>query len=306
MLDLCFLLNGRSALQGGLHFRALPLGVADPSAIPLLSTWHALVLGLVVGLTEFLPISSSAHLAVVPVWLGWKDPGLALSAVIELGSSGAVIAYFRHDLLRIGRALLQAWRRGDWTAPDAKLGIAIALGTLPLLLVGVVVKLWAPDLAHGVLRSFQVIGVVSILMAALLGLAEWIGSRRRSLPEVTLADGALAGLAQALAVIPGVSRSGSTITTSLLVGLRREDAARFSFLLGIPAVALAGLSEIGDAIQASGSTGIVPLLVGIATAAISSWFTIGVLLGYLKRHSTWIFVGYRLVFGIVLLSHRWG
>lgn len=167
-------------------------------------------------------------------------------------------------------------------------------------------KLLAPELAQGPLRSFQAIGVVSILMAALLGLAEWIGRRHRSLAELRVSDGVLVGLAQALAVIPGVSPSGSTITTSLLVGLRREDAARFSFLLGIPAVALAGLSEIGDAVQASGSTGLGPLLVGIATAAISSWFTIGVLLGYLKRHSTWIFVGYRLVFGILLLSHRWG
>lgn len=279
--------------------------MTDPTAIPLLSTWHALVLGLVVGLTEFLPISSSAHLAVVPVWLGWSDPGLAMSAVIELGSSGAVIAYFRHNLVRIVRALRKAWTLGNWSAPDAQLGLAMALGTVPLLLVGAAVKLLAPELAHGALRSFQAIGVVSILMAALLGLAEWIGRRRRSLVDLRVGDGVLVGLAQALAVIPGVSRSGSTITTSLLVGLRREDAARFSFLLGIPAVALAGLSEIGDAVQASGSTGLGPLLVGIATAAISSWFTIGVLLGYLKRHSTWIFVGYRLVFGIVLLSHRW-
>lgn len=306
MLDLCFLLNSRSALQGGLHFRALLLGVADPTAIPLLSTWHALVLGLVVGLTEFLPISSSAHLAVVPVLRGWSDPGLALSAVIELGSSGAVIAYFRRDLVRIARALRQAWKQGDWSAADARLGLTMALGTVPLLLVGAAVKLLAPELAHGALRSFQAIGVVSILMAALLGLAEWIGRRRRSLVDLRVGDGVLVGLAQALAVIPGVSRSGSTITTSLLLGLRREDAARFSFLLGIPAVALAGLSEIGDAVNQIGSTGLVPLLVGIATAALSSWLTIGLLLGFLRRHSTWVFVGYRLVFGVFLLSHRWG
>jgi len=280
--------------------------MTDPTTFPLLSTWHSLVLGLVVGLTEFLPISSSAHLAVVPVWLGWDDPGLALSAVIELGSSGAVIAYFRRDLVRIARALRPAWQRSDWSSPDARLGLAMALGTLPLLVVGGSIKLLAPDLAHGALRSFQAIGVVSILMALLLGLAEWIGRRRRSLADLRVGDGLVVGLAQALAVIPGVSRSGSTITTSLLVGLRREDAARFSFLLGIPAVALAGLSEIGDALTESGSTGMVPLLVGIATAAISSWFTIGVLLGYLKRHSTWVFVVYRLVFGIVLLSQRWG
>ncbi len=276
------------------------------SAISLLQCWHSLVLGLVVGLTEFLPISSSAHLAVVPVLLGWDDPGLALSAVIELGSSGAVIAYFRHDLGRIGRALQQARKRGDWTAPEARLGLAMALGTLPILLVGAAFKLLAPNLAHSALRSFHAIGLVSILMAALLGLAEWIGSRSRSMSDLRAGDGGLVGLAQALAVIPGVSRSGSTITANLFLGLRREDAARFSFLLGIPAVALAGLSEIGDAVQQSGSTGVIPLLVGIGTAAISSWFTIRVLLGYLKRHSTWIFVGYRLVFGLLLLSSRLG
>ncbi len=275
-------------------------------AITLQPYWHSLVLGLVVGLTEFLPISSSAHLAVVPVVLGWEDPGLALSAVIELGSSGAVIAYFRRDLIRIARSLRQAWKQGDWSKPDARLGLAMALGTLPILLVGAGIKLLAPDLAHGVLRSFHTIGLVSILMAALLGLAEWIGSRMRSVADLNVADGVLVGLAQALAVIPGVSRSGSTITSSLLLGLRREDAARFSFLLGIPAVALAGLSEIGDVVQQSGSTGLLPLLVGIATAAISSWLTIGVLLGYLKRHSTWIFVGYRLVFGVFLLGFRLG
>lgn len=278
--------------------------MADPSALPLLSTWNALVLGLVVGLTEFLPISSSAHLAVVSVLLGWKDPGLALSAVIELGSSGAVIAYFRHDLARIARALWHAWRQGCWNDPDARLGVAMAAGTLPLLLVGVAVKWLAPDLAHGAWRSVQLIGMVSIVMALLLGLAEWIGSRRRALPQVNLSDGALVGLAQALAVIPGVSRSGSTITASLLRGLNRESAARFSFLLGIPAVALAVLPEIGDAFQQIGSTGWIPLLVGIATAAVNSWLTIGLLLGFLRRHSTWIFVGYRLVFGLFLLSGR--
>jgi len=280
--------------------------MTDPTAISLLPYGHALVLGLVVGLTEFLPISSSAHLAVVPVLLGWSDPGLALSAVIELGSSGAVIAYFRRDLVRIARALWTAWKRGDWSSADARLGLAMAIGTLPLLLVGAAIKLWAPDLAHGALRSFQVIGVVSILMAALLGLAEWIGRRRRTLADLQVGDGVVVGLAQALAVVPGVSRSGSTISTSLLVGLKREDAARFSFLLGIPAVALAGLSELGDAVKASGGTGLLPLLLGIATAAISSWFTIGVLLGYLKRHSTWIFVGYRLVFGLAMLGMKLG
>jgi len=226
--------------------------------------------------------------------------------VIQLGSIMAVIAFFRSDLAQVLRGIGRAVRQGQWSDPHARLGVAIGLGTVPIVLGGLAIKRFVSDYDNSPLRSLTSIAVVSIGMALLLALAELVGRRRRTLEGVRPVDGILVGLAQTLALVPGVSRSGSTLTTSLLVGLRREAAARFSFLLGIPAVALAGLSEIGDAVQASRGAGLGPLLVGIATAAISSWFTIGVLLGYLKRHSTWIFVGYRLVFGIVLLSHRWG
>ncbi|MEB3159150.1 MAG: undecaprenyl-diphosphate phosphatase, partial [Synechococcus sp.] len=146
------------------------------------------------------------------------------------------------------------------------------------------------------------IAVVSIVMALLLALAEKLGPRMKQLPQVQGRDGLVVGLAQALAIIPGVSRSGSTLTASLLDGWQRADAARFSFLLGIPAITIAGLVELKDALADPNTGGILPLLMGIATAAVVSWLAIDWLIRYLQRHSTWIFVGYRLLFGVLLLA----
>lgn len=263
--------------------------------------WHDLVLGIVQGLTEFLPISSTAHLKVVPVLLDWGDPGVAVTAVIQLGSIIAVIAFFRADLRQVAAGLLAAWRRGDWSAPEARLGLAIALGTVPIVLAGLAIKLLVADFDNSPLRSLPSIGVVSIVMALLLGLAERLGSRRRALEAVTVRDGWLVGLAQALALVPGVSRSGSTLTAALLDGWNRADAARFSFLLGIPAITIAGLVELKDAFEQPLAGGALPLLVGIATAALVSWLAIAWLLRFLQQHSTWWFVGYRLFFGLGLI-----
>jgi undecaprenyl-diphosphatase len=167
--------------------------------------------------------------------------------------------------------------------------------------VGLAIKKMVPDFDHSPLRSLPSIGVVSILMALLLALAEQLGRRRRQLGDVKVRDGLLVGLAQALAVIPGVSRSGSTLTASLFDGWRRADAARFSFLLGIPAITLAGLVELKDAIAQPVAGGALPLLVGVVTAAVVSWLAIAWLLQFLQKHSTWWFVGYRLLFGLGLL-----
>ncbi len=262
---------------------------------------HSIVLGVVQGLTEFLPISSTAHLKVVPLVLGWGDPGAAVTAVIQLGSIVAVIAYFRADLAEVGAGVLQALRQRDWRGPQARLGLAILLGTLPILVAGLAIKRFIPDYDHSVLRSLPVIGWVSIAMALLLALAERLGRRRRRLGDVRVRDGLLVGLAQALAVVPGVSRSGSTLTASLFDGWRRSDAARFSFLLGIPAITLAGLVELKGALAQPVSGGALSLLVGIVTAAVVSWLAIAWLLRFLQQHSTWWFVGYRLVFGLSLL-----
>jgi undecaprenyl-diphosphatase len=263
--------------------------------------WHALVLGVVQGLTEFLPISSTAHLKVVPVLLGWGDPGVAYTAVIQLGSIAAVLGYFRADLRSVLRATARAWRSGSWGDPDARLGVAIALGTMPIIVGGLALKRFFPDYDHSVLRSLTSIAIVSIVMALLLAVAEVLGARRRQLDSVRPADGLLVGLAQALALVPGVSRSGSTLTASLLDGWQRGAAARFSFLLGIPAITLAGLVEVKDALGSRTSGGLIPTLVGVVTAALVSWWAIAWLLQFLRSHSTWVFVAYRLLFGLVLL-----
>ena len=276
--------------------------IAPPQDIGVVeATWHYVVLGVVQGLTEFLPISSTAHLKVVPLMLGWGDPGVAVTAVIQLGSIAAVLAYFRRDLVEVWEGMVKAFRQRDWQEPEARLGLAILLGTVPILVAGLAIKRFIPNYDHSVLRSLPVIGWVSIAMALLLALAERFGRRLRQLAEVRVRDGLLVGLAQALAVVPGVSRSGSTLTASLFDGWRRSDAARFSFLLGIPAITLAGLIELKDAVAQPVSGGVIPLVAGIVTAAVVSWLAIAWLLRFLQQHSTWWFVGYRLLFGVSLL-----
>ena len=263
---------------------------------------EALVLGIVQGLTEFLPISSTAHLRVVPALLGWDDPGVSVTAAIQLGSVAAVVAYFRRDLTQVLKGISRAVRHGQWREPDARLGVAMLIGTLPILVLGLGIKLfWHAGYASSPLRSVPSIAIVSIVMALFLALAERMGPRLKQLGGVTGLDGFVVGLAQALAVIPGVSRSGSTLTASLFDGWKRADAARFSFLLGIPAIAIAGLVELKSALSTSAGAGPLPLLVGIFSAAVVSWLAIDWLLHFLQRNSTWIFVGYRLVFGAGLL-----
>ncbi len=264
--------------------------------------WRNLVLGIVQGLTEFLPISSTAHLKVVPVLLGWGDPGVSVTAAIQLGSIAAVIAYFRSDLLQVLKGIGKAFRHGQWREPEALLGVAMLVGTIPILLVGLLIKLfWSEGYETSPLRSVPFIAMVSIVMALLLALAERLGPRQKKLADVSGRDGLIVGLAQMLALIPGVSRSGSTLTASLFYGWQREDAARFSFLLGVPAISIAGIVELNQAFAVSAETGPWPLLTGIVSAAVVSWLAIDWLLKFLQRHSTWIFVAYRLLFGAVLL-----
>ena len=279
--------------------------MADPaSALGLWEAcWRNFILGVVQGLTEFLPISSTAHLKAVPVLLGWGDPGVSVTAAIQLGSIVAVIAYFRADLAQVCRGIARAFRHGQWQEPNARLGIAMAVGTIPILVVGMAIKLFGHEAyEQSPLRSLPAIAVVSIVMAALLALAEQLGPRRKNLVDVSGRDGLLVGLSQVLALIPGVSRSGSTLTASLLDGWKRPDAARFSFLLGVPAITLAGVVELKDAVAAAGSAGPLPLIVGILSATVVSWLAIDWLLKFLQRHSTWVFVGYRLLFGVLLLA----
>ena len=238
---------------------------------PQIDIFQAAVLGMVQGLTEFLPISSSAHLKVVPEVLGWGDPGVAFTAVIQLGSIAAVLWYFWNDLTQITKGAIGAIARSDYNSQDFRMAVGIGLGTLPILVFGLLIKKFIPDYDNSILRSMAMIGFASILMSLLLGLAEVLGKRKRSFDGLDVKDGVLMGLAQALALVPGVSRSGSTLMAGLFIGLERGTAARFSFLLGIPAIVLAGLIELKDVFQEGLSTSeLVPLVVGIISAAIFS------------------------------------
>ncbi|PPS42683.1 undecaprenyl-diphosphate phosphatase [Chroococcidiopsis sp. TS-821] len=268
-----------------------------------INVFQGIILGMVQGITEFLPISSTAHLKVVPVVLGWGDPGVAYTAVIQLGSIGAVLWYFWSDLKQITTGILKAIAAKNYNSYDFRLGLGIVLGSIPIVFFGLLIKFLIPDFDNSPMRSLQVIAFTSIGLALLLGLAEQVGRRKRGLDSLKLQDSLWVGLAQALALIPGVSRSGSTLTAALFTGLDRAPAARFSFLLGIPAITLAGLVELKDAIEIGlGNTGVWPLVAGIISAAVFSYAAIAWLLRFLQTHNTWVFVVYRLAFGIAILT----
>ncbi len=282
---------------------ATPLPPAAATAAHL-DWFQAAVLGMVQGLTEFIPISSTAHLKVVPVALGWGDPGVTFSAAIQLGSIAAVLWYFWSDLVRLARGTFVAIAKRDFQADDFRMSLGIAIGTLPIVICGLTLKALVPDLDNSPIRSLPAIAIASIVMGVLLGLAEKLGSRQRDFEKLSTRDGILMGVGQALALIPGVSRSGSTITAGLFMGLDRATAARFSFLLGIPAITLAGLIQIKtDIIDAGvGVAELVPLIVGIISAAIFSYLAIAWLIRFLQTQSTWVFVWYRAIFGFAILA----
>jgi len=275
--------------------------IIDPNPDLLENCWRYFVLGVIQGLTEFLPISSTAHLTVIPALLGWEDIGVAVTAVLQLGSILAVITYFRKDLLKILKGLRLAIFEGHWKTAYAKLGIAMTIGTIPIVIAGLGVKLLWPNFEESFVREIPTIAIISILMGALLGLAERTGERKKTITNVTGVDGLVIGLSQTLALLPGVSRSGITLTSSLFSGWKREDAARFSFLLGIPAISIAGLAELSTALSKEASYEGLPLIIGIVSASIVSWLAIDWLLKYLQRNKTIIFVIYRISFGIGLL-----
>ena len=261
------------------------------------------VLGAIQGLTEFLPISSTAHLKVVPMLLGWDDPGISLTAVIQLGSILAVITYFKSDLKNVLKGIKLGIRNNQWREQNARLGIAIFTGTLPILATGVSIKFFWNGFQDSLLRSIPCIAVISILMAILLAAAEKFGNPKKIISNISGKDGLIIGTGQILALIPGVSRSGITLTTAMLYGWRREDAARFSFLLGLPAITFAGLGELKNTLNGNLilTNEILPLIVGITSAAIVSWIVIDWFLQYLQTNNTLLFVGYRLLFGVTLL-----
>ena len=273
------------------------------TGVTQVNLFQAIVLGFVQGMTEFIPISSTAHLKAVPIFLGWGDPGVAFSAVIQLGSIAAVLWYFWSDLSQITTGMLRAISKSDYESQDFWLAVGIAVGTIPIVVCGLAIKIFVPDFDNSPLRSMGAIATASIFMALLLALSEKMGTHKRVFEDLTAKDGILIGLSQALAIIPGVSRSGSTMTAGLFNNLERATAARFSFLLGIPAITLAGLVELKGALETGlDSSGVVPLIAGIISSAIFSYLAIAWLIKFLQRRSTWVFVWYRLGFGIFILG----
>jgi undecaprenyl-diphosphatase len=264
------------------------------------SVLEAIVLGIVQGITEFLPISSTAHLRIVTAFVGWEDPGAAFTAVTQLGTMAAVLLYFRADLWRIARAWVRSLRdRSARRELDARLGWYILLGTIPIGVFGLAFK----DQIETGARDLYLIGVALIVLGLVLLVAEKVGTRERSIEQLTTRDGVALGFAQALALIPGVSRSGATITAGLFLGLDRPSAARFSFLLSVPAVVLSGLLELGSI--ASGEegehVGAGALVIATFLAFVSGYAAIAFLLRFLATHSTVVFVVYRVALGTLVL-----
>lgn len=262
--------------------------------------FQAFVLGIIQGLTEFLPISSTAHLEVFTQALHWESVGgKPFIATIQFGSIVAVLIYFWKDITTIITGGLAAIQQKDWQREEWKIIVGIAVGTLPILVGGLLLKQALND-EQSTINSMTVIACTSIGMSLLLGLAEKIGTRKRNFDNLEIRDGILMGLGQMLALVPGASRSGSTLTAGLFLGLERATAARFSFLLGIPALGIATLYEFFK--YALGKIDIAVVIVGTLSAFVFSYVSIAWLLGYLQRKNTWIFVWYRLAFGAAILA----
>lgn len=259
-------------------------------------------LGVVQGITELLPISSTAHMRIVPAVLGWPDPGAAFSAAMQLAALLAVVSYFRRDLIALVGGSWRAVRLRQFGDRHLRLLIWIAVATVPIAVAGL---LLAPTLnaCGSPLRGIPAIGVACVIMGLLLAVAELRAGHRRNVENATAMDAVLVGLAQVGTLIPGVSRSGSTLTAALGLGFRREEAARFSFLLGVPAIALAGLKELWELHKVHlDSHGWSVLGVGIGVGALSALVAIWGLMRLMERFSTWPFVIYRVALGAALLS----
>lgn len=264
---------------------------------------QAIVMGLVQGLTEFLPISSSGHLIIVPALLGWDDPfidSLAFSVMLHLATLLALLLYFRADWLRLIPAWFASLRdRSIGSDPDRKLAWLLALSTIPAVIAGLLLN----DLIEGAFRSLGLVAVTLLIGAAILWLAERVGSRTRHMSELGAAGAIGIGAAQALALVPGISRSGISISAGLFAGLDRESAARFSFLMATPITAGAGVFELRKVI--SGEAGVdvtlAPLLAGMVAALVAGLLAISLLLRFLRTNPTTIFVVYRILLAAVVV-----
>jgi len=261
------------------------------------STVQAIVLGIVQGLTEFLPISSSGHLRLVPALLGWDDPGVAFTAVVQLGTMAAVLLYFRADLSRVGQAWLRSLRDpARRRTLDARMGWYLIIGTIPISVAGL---LFANKIEDD-FRNLYLVGSMLIAFGLVMLWVDATAKQTRDIATVDARDSAVVGVAQALALVPGVSRSGATISAGLWRGLDRPAAARYSFLLSVPAVVLSGLFELrhvgGEGGAPAGATALAVLL-----AFVTGYASIAFLLRYLVRHTLGVLVAYRVILGALVI-----
>lgn len=270
---------------------------------PHISLVQALILGLIQGLTEFLPVSSTGHMRVIPAFLGWPDPGAGMSAILQLGPIVAIIWFFREDLIRYVAGIVRSCKKGVMFPKgdaDARLGWFVIIGTVPLVIAALVLE----KKVDTTFRSLDIVAWSLIVLAVVLLVVDLTSKRTRKVEDVTLADTIVIGVAQVLALIPGASRSGCTITAGLLRGLDREAAARFSFLLSIPAITLAGLYKLLKAVKAHELHGVVaPSVVGAVVAGVVAYVVIKWFLKFLgeEKHTTLPFIIWRIALGVIIL-----
>ncbi|NQZ53627.1 MAG: undecaprenyl-diphosphate phosphatase [Piscirickettsiaceae bacterium] len=258
--------------------------------------FQIIALAILQGLTEFLPISSSAHLILLPIITGWQDQGLAFDVAVHVGTLAAVIIYFRHTLVILFKDWFQSVIQRQLVG-DSKLAWAVLFGTIPVGLAGLLLS----DVIESSLRSPLVIAATTIIFGLLLGWADWQGKRQRNEHQLTWQDVLIVGVAQAVALIPGTSRSGITMTAGLILGLSREAAARFSFLLSIPVIFLAGSFKTVEFIQSDTSTDWSAILMGTTISALTAFICIHIFLKLLEKIGMWPFVVYRLILGVILV-----
>ena len=269
----------------------------------ILNCAQSFLLGLIQGFTEFLPISSTAHLKVVPHLIGWNDPGASVSASLQLGSVFAIIFYFRREISSILKSVCYLFsHRKPIMDENTKLANYIFVATIPILIVGLFIKLFWNGFSDSLFRGLPSIAIISILMSILLALSEIYGQKNKLFSDIKLKDIILLGFSQCLAIFPGVSRSGVTLTAALFSGIERRTAARLSFLIGIPAISISGFVELVSLYRNSSIIDIFPTIIGIISSFFSSIIAIDLLLRFLAKNSTFIFIYYRLAFGIFILS----
>jgi len=266
-----------------------------------MTSFQAMIFGALQGLTEFLPISSTAHLILLPWAVGWPDPGLSFDVALHLGTLIALLIYFRTEWIAlIGSAL--GILRGRTQTPDARMAMQIIVATIPGAIAGALFEHKVED----ALRAPQVIAIMLIALALVLAVAELMGQRKKGLGEISWTDAITVGVAQALAIVPGVSRSGITITAGLFRNFNRETAARFSFYLSTPIIAGAVAKKSLDVIKAGATIQqLTPFILGILASAIVGYLAIAFMMRYLQTRTTYLFIYYRIALGIAVFLAIW-